>query len=108
MKDKLVAALLALFVGGLGIHRFYLGQTVLGIIYLLFFWTMIPAIVALIDAIVWLVMSEEKFNAKYNEGRTTQIPEMHNMQMLAELNNLRVSGAITEEEYQEQKAKYVL
>jgi TM2 domain-containing membrane protein YozV len=31
MKDKKTAAILALFLGGLGIHRFYLGQTVKGI-----------------------------------------------------------------------------
>ncbi len=35
-KNKLVAALLALFLGGLGIHKFYLGRTGWGIIYLLF------------------------------------------------------------------------
>lgn len=27
MKDKLTAGLLALFTGGLGIHKFYLGDT---------------------------------------------------------------------------------
>jgi TM2 domain-containing membrane protein YozV len=103
MKNKLVAALLALFVGGLGIHRFYLGQTWLGIAYLAFFWTMIPAMVALIDAIVWLVWSEEKFNTKYNKGNSS-----YNMAKIAELHNLRASGAITEEEYQVQKSKYPL
>lgn len=34
-KSQLVALLLAIFVGGLGIHRFYLGYTTIGIIQIL-------------------------------------------------------------------------
>lgn len=34
-KSKLVAALLCFFLGGLGVHRFYLGYTTLGIVQLL-------------------------------------------------------------------------
>ena len=48
MKSKTTAAILAFLLGGVGAHRFYLGQSGLGIIYLLFFWTFIPAIVALV------------------------------------------------------------
>ncbi|MCY4029575.1 MAG: NINE protein [Acidobacteria bacterium] len=33
-KDTTVAVLLCLFLGGLGAHRFYLGQTALGILYI--------------------------------------------------------------------------
>ena len=66
MKSKTKATFLCFFLGGFGIHRFYLGQTGLGILYLIFFWTLIPAIIALIDFIVLLLMSEETFNQKYN------------------------------------------
>jgi TM2 domain-containing membrane protein YozV len=62
-KDKFTAGLLALLLGGFGIHRFYLGHTGKGIIYLLFFWTFIPAILALIDGIRYLTMSNEDFEA---------------------------------------------
>ena len=48
-KDELVGVLLALFLGGLGAHKFYMGETGLGILYLLFFWTGIPAIIGLIE-----------------------------------------------------------
>ncbi|HEX2573335.1 MAG TPA: TM2 domain-containing protein, partial [Polyangia bacterium] len=43
MKDKNTAAILAFTLGGIGVHRFYLGQTGMGIVYLLFCWTFIPA-----------------------------------------------------------------
>lgn len=66
MKNKTVAAVLAIFVGGLGIHKFYLGKTFQGIIYLLFCWTCIPAIAALIEGVLFLMSSESEFNQKYN------------------------------------------
>jgi TM2 domain-containing membrane protein YozV len=65
MKDKNVAGILALFFGWLGIHRFYLGQIGLGIVYLLFFW--ISWVVAFIDAIALFAMDEDDFNRKYNK-----------------------------------------
>ena len=37
MKSKLNAILLCLFLGSLGIHRFYLGYTLIGVIQLLTF-----------------------------------------------------------------------
>lgn len=66
MKEKNVAGILALFLGGLGIHRFYLGQTGLGIFYMLFFWFPVMWIVGLIDAIAFFSMDAEKFDRKYN------------------------------------------
>ena len=48
-KNTTSAILLDLFLGGIGAHRFYLGQVGLGIAYLLFCWTGIPGLVALID-----------------------------------------------------------
>ncbi len=66
MKNKLVAALLAFFLGGLGIHKFYLGQTTPGIIYLVFCWTGIPSIIGFIEGIMYLVQSDDEFNKKYN------------------------------------------
>ncbi len=63
-KSKTTAAILALFLGGLGIHKFYLGKSAQGILYLLFIWTFIPAIIALIDGIRYLVMSEDNFQEK--------------------------------------------
>jgi TM2 domain-containing membrane protein YozV len=65
-KNKVVAGLLALFVGGIGIHKFYLGRGGWGVIYLIFFWTFIPAIVAFFEAIMLFVMSDDRFDEKFN------------------------------------------
>ena len=45
-RSRIAAALFALFLGGIGVHKFYLGQVGQGILYLLFFWTFIPAFIA--------------------------------------------------------------
>jgi TM2 domain-containing membrane protein YozV len=67
MKNKVIAAVLAILIGGIGIHRFYLGQWKLGLVYLLLSWTVVPLFIGVIDGILFLIMSEEKFNAKYNQ-----------------------------------------
>lgn len=64
-KDKVTAGVLALFLGGFGAHKFYLGSPILGLFYLFFCWTFIPAFIALIEGIYYLTMSEESFSMKY-------------------------------------------
>jgi TM2 domain-containing membrane protein YozV len=66
-KDKIVAALLAIFLGALGIHRFYLGQW-WGLLYLLFCWTGIPSLVSFIEGIVFLLTSDEVWDMKYGSN----------------------------------------
>lgn len=48
-KDEFTGGLLAFLLGGLGAHRFYMGQAGWGIFYLLFSWTFIPAIVSFVE-----------------------------------------------------------
>ncbi len=67
-KSRIAAALLAFFLGAFGIHKFYLGQIGWGIVYLVFFWTAIPALVALVEFILLLVMSDETLNQKYGRN----------------------------------------
>lgn len=64
-KSKLAAALFAFFLGGIGIHKFYLGRIGWGIVYLLFCWTVVPAIIGFIEGILLLIMSQSDFNRKY-------------------------------------------
>ena len=65
-KDKVIAVLLALIGGGLGLHKFYLRRPAWGIIYLLFSWTGLPAILGVIEGIYYILMSEDSFNKKYS------------------------------------------
>ena len=48
-RDEVVGILLALFLGGLGIHHFYLRRTGLGILYLCFCWTGITTFLGFIE-----------------------------------------------------------
>jgi hypothetical protein len=64
-KSKVVAGILAVFLGGIGIHKFYLGQGFQGFLYLVFCWTFIPAILGLIDGISYLCMSDRGFAQRY-------------------------------------------
>lgn len=65
MKNKMVAAVLALLLGGIGVHRFYMGKIGSGILYLIFFWTSIPSIIAFIEFIIYLTCSDKEFNERY-------------------------------------------
>ncbi|MCH5175977.1 MAG: NINE protein [Prevotellaceae bacterium] len=64
-KSKVTAGLLAILLGGLGAHHFYLGHIGKGILYLLFCWTYIPSIAGLIEGIIYLTESEADFAKKH-------------------------------------------
>lgn len=153
MKDKTTAAILAFFLGPFGIHKFYLGNTAAGVLYLAFFWTFIPTLLAFVDFLVLALMDNEEFNRRYN--RALMPPVMVNMlppgpypgaygygappspmgspshgsgmpgpggfaaapprggsldpdelgRRLEKLNELRISGLLTEDEFNAQKAR---
>lgn len=71
-RDKTTAALLAFFLGGLGIDQFYVGNNGWGLVLLLITlcslgWGLIfTGFVALIHFIQFLIMSQEDFDNKYN------------------------------------------
>jgi len=48
-KDEVVGVLFALLLGCFGIHKFYMGETGWGILYIVFSWTGIPALLGLIE-----------------------------------------------------------
>ena len=52
--NKVVYCLLALFLGGLGVHKFYAGKIGTGILFIMFCWTFIPSFIAFIDLIIGL------------------------------------------------------
>lgn len=65
-KNKKTVILLALFLGVFGAHRFYLRQYWKGILSVIFCWTYIPVTISFIDIIIFGMMSEDKFDTKYN------------------------------------------
>ena len=71
-RVKLAAGLFGILIGGLGVHKFYLGEAGLGILYLLFCWTGIPSLIGLVEGIIYLTMSDADFNAKYNAPKPPQ------------------------------------
>lgn len=64
-KDRTTAGILAILLGGLGVHKFYLNETGLGVLYLCFSWTLIPAIIGFVEGILYLTKSDREFEAKY-------------------------------------------
>ena len=68
-KKKVTAGVLAILLGGLGIHKFYLGYTKEGIIQLILGLCGIGSIIGLIEGIIYLTKSDEEFVATYVTGK---------------------------------------
>lgn len=69
---KEVAALLSIFLGDIGIGHFYTGQTTRGILDIVFFWTGIPAIIGLVEGIIWLFDTDEEWAARVAEWNSNK------------------------------------
>lgn len=63
---RLTAAMLAIFLGSFGAHKFYFGKVGQGILYLVLCWTAIPLVFGLFEGIWYLTMGEEAFTARYS------------------------------------------
>ncbi len=71
--NKLPLLFLIFFTGNFGIHRFYLKSYKLGSLYILFSFTRIPALIALIELVYFAFQSEEQIRLKYPERASTRI-----------------------------------
>ena len=64
-SKRTVAGILAIVVGSLGVHKFYLGMTTPGIIQLVLGCCGVGGIIGLIEGIIYLTKSDEEFIATY-------------------------------------------
>jgi hypothetical protein len=118
MKDRTVAILLCFFVGGFGIHKFYLGNNAAGIIYLLFCWTLIPGLISFFEFLGLCFMSDREFAARFNYADpntmgggyappafTPAKSSKEATSTLYELKKMYEDGIITAEEYETKRRK---
>ena len=115
-KNRSIAAILA-FSGTLtisGLHKFYLGQPLWGILYVLLSWTPIPRVASAIEGVWYLAQDEEAFDRNFNLGKSAvksfkqtgqQVSSV--AEALRELDSLRQDGLISEYEF-EQKRRQLL
>lgn len=66
---KIPAALLAILLGWLGIHKFYLGRTTAGIIQIvLSFVCGIGGLIGIVEGVIYLLKTDEDFDREYVTG----------------------------------------
>lgn len=68
-KSKATTTLLSLFLGAFGAHKFYYGAWGWGIVYLVLFWTWIPALVALVESIRYILLTDNEFSEKSKKAQ---------------------------------------
>jgi TM2 domain-containing membrane protein YozV len=134
-KSRKIAAILAFACTVLpmpiaGLHKFYLGQPLWGLLYLLLSWTPIPRVASAIEGFWYLVQDNEEFDLNFNSQlgmsgasitnfanfailpqrpSTTVMPDRVSAiaDAMRELDDLRQDGLISEYEF-EQKRRQLL
>ena len=103
MKNRTTAWLLAIFLWGLWVHKFYLGQSSQGFFYLIFCWTFIPAIIGLFEGISYFSHDQERWDNKYNDGKDASGRDYYDQ--LLKFEQLKEKGLIDQKEYEQNVAE---
>ncbi len=123
LRDRKIAAALA-FAGavspiGAGLHKFYVGQPLWGIFYLLLSMTPLPRVASAIEGIWYLSQNADEFDLKFNDGVTStativsraDVVDSDQIGAVADavrhLDQLRADGLLSEYEF-EQKRRQLL
>ena len=118
MRNRTAAILICFFGGFFGIHKFYLGNNVQGILYLIFSWTCIPGLIAFFDFLSLCIMSDREFDARFNYASPNTLDRSPSYPVvppskssrdatatLYDLKKLYEDGIITAEEYEVKRRK---
>jgi TM2 domain-containing membrane protein YozV len=116
-KNRQVAIILAfagMTIPVAGFHKFYLGQPLWGIVYLLLSWTPIPHIASAIEAVWYLTQDSTHFDSNFNSiAPPISAPTLlsHPMTSVAEsireLDKLRADGLISEYEFEQKRRQWL-
>lgn len=70
MENRYKFVIIAFLLGGLGIQEFFLGNNLRGVLGILFCWTGIPAIVAIVQLIIAITSNnDDEWLAKYPNNK---------------------------------------
>lgn len=118
MRSRTAAILICFFGGYFGIHKFYLGKNIAGILYLVFCWTFIPGIISFFEFLGLCFMSDREFDARFNYATPNQLDQSSSRSVvqsgrsskdatatLYDLKKLYEDGIITAEEYEAKRRK---
>lgn len=112
-RHAVILALLGAITPLSGLHKFYLGQPVWGVIYLLLWSTPMPKIACAIEAVWYLIQDQEQFAVQFNGFISPSSNISAGQQVgaiataLRELDRLREDGLLSEYEF-EQKRRQLL
>jgi TM2 domain-containing membrane protein YozV len=116
-KNRQIAVILAfasMTIPVAGFHKFYLGQPVWGIVYLLLSWTPIPHIASAIEAVWYLTQDSTHFHRNFNSiDPQLATPTIGSQPMttvansIRELEKLRVDGLISEYEFEQKRRQWL-
>lgn len=63
--NRVTAGVLALLLGWVGVHKFYMGKIAQGVVMAVFSFSGVPAVIAIVEGILYLTMSDYNFREKY-------------------------------------------
>ncbi len=116
-KNRQVAIVLAcvgVVIPVAGFHKFYLGQPLWGIVYLLLSWTPIPHIASAIEAVWYLTQASSYFEGNFSpiDSFSTALPTssqpmMSMAESIRELDKLRADGLISEYEFEQKRRQWL-